>query len=384
MAHPADSYAWKALDEFDPEFPKDARNIRFGLATDGFTPFNESAASYSCWPVFAIPYNLPPSMCMKYEFIFLCLIIPSPKHPGPKLNMMLQPLIKELKQLWIGVEAYDISLKQKFTLRAAYLWSIHDFLAYGIFAGWSVYGTLTCLICGADTRCFRLEFGGKICYFDCHRCWLSSDDIFRGEKNAFRKDTVCYDEPPKRLSGQEIADQLASGCTTLKGPSNILAGYQDKEAGAGQHGEEEDAGADEDKYFCVDPSEVDYAEKVLDQAAMKICNDTFSNLRLHVTNAWLKSQGQQLGHFWDCSEMYLTAEEYEQIRHPLFEDQPGPYKALCELWASEDFQERSKRHRNEEYGKEMCRRYGDKYDWRNAPIDGRQVTWTVIHVQRHD
>ncbi|WVZ89967.1 hypothetical protein U9M48_036312 [Paspalum notatum var. saurae] len=123
---------------------------------------------------------------MKYEFMFLCLIIPSPKHPGPKLN------------LWISVEAYDISLKQKFTLRAAYLWSIHDFLAYGIFAGWSVYGTLTCPICGADTRCFRLEFGGKICYFDCHRCWLPSDHIFKGKKNTFRKDTICYDEPPKK------------------------------------------------------------------------------------------------------------------------------------------------------------------------------------------
>jgi hypothetical protein len=122
---------------------------------------------------------------------------------------MLQPLIKELKQLWIGVEAYDISLKQKFTLRAAYLWSIHDFLAYGIFAGWSVHGTLACPICGAETRCFRLEFGGKICYFDCHRCWLPSDHIFRGEKDSFRKDTVCYEGPPKRLSGQEIADQLA-------------------------------------------------------------------------------------------------------------------------------------------------------------------------------
>ncbi|WVZ53089.1 hypothetical protein U9M48_004075 [Paspalum notatum var. saurae] len=147
---------------------------------------------------------------MKYEFMFLCLIIPGPEHPGPKINVMLQPLIKELKQLWYGVDAYDISLKQKFTLRAAYLWSVHDFMAYGIFAGWSVYGTLTCPICGVDTRCFRLEFGGKICYFDCHRCWLPSDHIFRGEKDSFRKDTVCYEGPPKRLSAQEILDQFAS------------------------------------------------------------------------------------------------------------------------------------------------------------------------------
>ncbi|WVZ70290.1 hypothetical protein U9M48_018967 [Paspalum notatum var. saurae] len=50
MAHPADSDAWMVLDEFDPEFARDARNSRFGLATDGFTPFGQSAASYSCWP----------------------------------------------------------------------------------------------------------------------------------------------------------------------------------------------------------------------------------------------------------------------------------------------------------------------------------------------
>jgi hypothetical protein len=197
MAHPSDSDAWKALDCFDPEFAKDARNICFGLATDGFTPFGQSVASYSCWPVFAIPYNLPPSMCMKYEFMFLCLIIPGLKHPGPKINVMLQPLIEEMKQLWIGVEAYDISLKQKFTLRAAYLWSIHDFLAYGIFAGWSVHGTLTCPICGAETRCFRLEFGGKICYFDCHRCWLPSDHIFRSQKDLLGKTLYATRDHPK-------------------------------------------------------------------------------------------------------------------------------------------------------------------------------------------
>lgn len=107
MVHPSDGDAWKALDSFDPEFAKDARNVRIGLATDGFRPFGQTAASYSCWPVFAIPYNLPPSLCMKYEFMFLCLVIPGPEHPGPKLNVMLKPLIEELQELWKGIEAYD-------------------------------------------------------------------------------------------------------------------------------------------------------------------------------------------------------------------------------------------------------------------------------------
>jgi hypothetical protein len=72
---------------------------------------------------------------MKYEHMFLCLIIPGSDNLGPQLNVMMQPLIEELKQLWVGVEAYDCQKKKKFNLKVAYLWSIHDFLAYGIFSG---------------------------------------------------------------------------------------------------------------------------------------------------------------------------------------------------------------------------------------------------------
>ena len=167
MVHPSDGDAWKALDSFDPAFASEERNVRIGLATDGFTPFNMTAASYSCWPVFAIPYNLPPEDCMKSEIMFLCLIIPGPEHPGVKLNVMLEPLIEELKELWEGVEAYDYYTKQKFNLRAAYLWSVHDFLASGIFAGWRVNGRLACPICGKEIDCFWLDNGGKLYYFDC-------------------------------------------------------------------------------------------------------------------------------------------------------------------------------------------------------------------------
>jgi hypothetical protein len=58
MVHPFDGEAWKALDNFDPDIARDATNVCIMLATDGFTPFTESDASYSYWSVFAIPYNL--------------------------------------------------------------------------------------------------------------------------------------------------------------------------------------------------------------------------------------------------------------------------------------------------------------------------------------
>jgi hypothetical protein len=49
-----------------------------------------------------VPYNLPPELVNKEEFMFLALVIPGPEHPGPKLNMFVCPLIEELKQLWRG------------------------------------------------------------------------------------------------------------------------------------------------------------------------------------------------------------------------------------------------------------------------------------------
>jgi hypothetical protein len=107
--------------------------VYIGLATDGFSSYDTSAMLYSYWSVFAIPYNLPPALCVKYEYMFMYLIVPGPDHPGTCINVMLKPLIEELKQLWQGVEAYDYDQKQKFNLRVVYPWSIHDFRAYSIF-----------------------------------------------------------------------------------------------------------------------------------------------------------------------------------------------------------------------------------------------------------
>ena len=91
------------------------RNIRLGLCSDGFTPHSVSAAPYSCWPVFVTPYNLPPEMCMTSPYIFLNCVIPGPRNPKVLIDVYLQPLIDELKQLWVqGVETFDVSFKQKF------------------------------------------------------------------------------------------------------------------------------------------------------------------------------------------------------------------------------------------------------------------------------
>jgi hypothetical protein len=102
IVHLSDSEAWKALDDFDADFARDAQNVCIGLMTDGFSPYNMSVASYTCCPVFAILYILPPALCMKYEYMFICLIIPGPDHPRTNINV---------KQLCEGVETYDYDQK---------------------------------------------------------------------------------------------------------------------------------------------------------------------------------------------------------------------------------------------------------------------------------
>jgi hypothetical protein len=84
------------------------------------------------------------------------------------MNIFLRRLMEEMKELWQGVDAYDSHLKYRFNLHAAYLWSIHDYLAYDKFAGWCVHGRLNCPICMDDTNAFRLQHDKKVSFFDCH------------------------------------------------------------------------------------------------------------------------------------------------------------------------------------------------------------------------
>jgi hypothetical protein len=79
-------------------------------------------------------------------------------------------------------------------------------MAYGIFSGWSVHGRLTCTYCGQDTDCFHLSASGKICYFDCHKCFLPLNHPFKRQRKEFRKGTIVMKGPHKQCSGIEITE----------------------------------------------------------------------------------------------------------------------------------------------------------------------------------
>nr|GEX51449.1 hypothetical protein [Tanacetum cinerariifolium] len=81
------SEAWKHLDRVEPSFASDPCNIRLGLATDGFNPFGNQSNPYIIWPVFVIPYNLPPWKCMKDPYMLMSMaLLPSHLWRRDKMN----------------------------------------------------------------------------------------------------------------------------------------------------------------------------------------------------------------------------------------------------------------------------------------------------------
>ena len=157
MRHCSNSPALKHFNLTHPSFASESRNVRLGLCTDGFQPYGQSGQQYSCWPVILTPYNLPPWMCMKEEYMFLTVIVPGPKNPKNNLDVFLQPLITELKELWeVGIETYDVSKKRNFQLRAALMWTISDFPAYSMLSGWGTAGKYACPDCMEDSDAFSL------------------------------------------------------------------------------------------------------------------------------------------------------------------------------------------------------------------------------------
>jgi hypothetical protein len=75
-----------------------------------------------------------------------------------------------------------------------------------------------------ETSCFHCKFGGKISYFDCHRCFLPLDHEFRLDSDTFKKGNIILEGPPGRLSGAEIAEMLDN--LVLNNEGNGFVGYE--------------------------------------------------------------------------------------------------------------------------------------------------------------
>ena len=92
--------------------------------------------SFSRWVVLFIPYNMPPWRSITEQSFMMTLLIPGPDSPGRDIDVYLRPLIDELKMLWdTEVETYDCVSKERFNIRAAFMWTVNDFPMYGYLSG---------------------------------------------------------------------------------------------------------------------------------------------------------------------------------------------------------------------------------------------------------
>jgi len=100
VKHKCDSKFWKHVHEKFPNFVSDPRNVHLALTIDGVNPFKLQRTTWSTWPVMLLNYNIPPWLTTKKFFILLALPIP--------VKDLMQPLIEELQELWLGVAACNL------------------------------------------------------------------------------------------------------------------------------------------------------------------------------------------------------------------------------------------------------------------------------------
>ncbi|GJR50201.1 gag-pol polyprotein [Tanacetum coccineum] len=167
MQHPVDGRAWKDFDTKYLDFAAEPRNVRLGLAADGFNPFGNLSQSYSMWPVILTTYNLPPC---------------------------------------------DGSMDHQWT-----------FPARSSLSGWSGQGYKACPTCNEDTPSVRVL--GKTAYVG-HRRFLKKPHKWR-RSLEFNGETENGD-PPREFSRDAIMTQLARLPTRVKGKHPRFGGVKIK------------------------------------------------------------------------------------------------------------------------------------------------------------
>ena len=144
----------------------------------------------------------------------MSLLIPGPDSPGKDFDVFMEPLVEELLQLWTGVPTYNaLSPEEKFNLRAAIIWSIHDFPALHTLSGRITAGYQACVHCDKDPCSKRIR--SKIYYIG-HRRFLPRNHRCRRSKDFIGENETR--DKPAEFTKEELEQQLEKGerCETRK------------------------------------------------------------------------------------------------------------------------------------------------------------------------
>ena len=95
-------------DTWPEKFKDEVRSLQISIAMDGIKPYSLKNTKYSVWTVVVINNNTPTWFSMKNEHLMLAFIVPG-RRQVKNMDVYLQPLVDELKELWDGIHVYDVS-----------------------------------------------------------------------------------------------------------------------------------------------------------------------------------------------------------------------------------------------------------------------------------
>lgn len=76
---------------------------------DGVNPYSLQITNYYVWHVVVINNNIPPWLFVKNEHLMVTLIV-SNRRQVNNMDVYLEPLVDELKELWEWIHVYDVSI----------------------------------------------------------------------------------------------------------------------------------------------------------------------------------------------------------------------------------------------------------------------------------
>ena len=105
---------------------------------DGVNPYALQNTNYYVWPIVVINNNIPPWLYMKNKHLMLALIVPS-RRQVKNMDVYSQPLVDKLKELWDGINVYDLSrpitAEKSFMLYGICSYTTHDYPGLGVYSG---------------------------------------------------------------------------------------------------------------------------------------------------------------------------------------------------------------------------------------------------------
>jgi hypothetical protein len=140
---------------------------------------------------------------MEESNFMMALLISGPASPEKDFDLLLEPLVEDLLELWSGVRAYDGLSGKMFNLHAAVLWCIHDYPALSTLSGHTTKGYFAYIHCDKHSLSYSLM--SKIGYFGHYR-FLPNGHRFR-RNNEFAGIHESND-PLSEFSIEELLAEL--------------------------------------------------------------------------------------------------------------------------------------------------------------------------------